>query len=82
MRGCAWRVLGPAVALAGAACTPIIAPPAITPLDHLPALKGDYFPLQSREAGHLYHIYVRLPYGYAEQPDRRYPIVNRWRDRS
>ena len=75
MRGCAWRVLGPAVALAGAACTPTIAPPAITPLDHLPALKGDYFPLQSREAGHLYHIYVRLPEGYAEQADRRYPIV-------
>jgi predicted alpha/beta superfamily hydrolase len=47
----------------------------ITPLDYLPALTGGYFPLQSREAGHMYHIYVRVPQGYAEQPERRYPIV-------
>lgn len=46
-----------------------------TPLDHLPALKGDYFPLQSKEAGHLYHIYVRLPEGYADNPERSYPVV-------
>lgn len=51
------------------------AAPATVPLDHLPALKGDYFPLQSREAGHLYHIYVRLPEGYQAEPARRYPVV-------
>lgn len=49
--------------------------PSSAPLDYLPALKGDYFPLQSKEAGHLYHIYVRLPEGYAENPEERYPIV-------
>lgn len=49
--------------------------PAAVPLDYLPALKGDYFPLQSKEAGHLYHIYVRLPEGYAENPERSYPVV-------
>ena len=77
MKRCAWRLraLAAAAALALVACTPSITPPPITPLDHLPALKGDYFPLQSREAGHRYHIYVRLPEGYAEQPDRSYPIV-------
>lgn len=60
-----------AAAFPGAAA----AQPGPVPLDHLPALKGDYFPLQSREADHLYHIYVRLPEGYAEEPERRYPIV-------
>jgi predicted alpha/beta superfamily hydrolase len=48
---------------------------AVTPLDHLPSLKGDYFPLHSRAVGHPYHIYVRLPDGYAAEPQRRYPIV-------
>lgn len=73
MRG----IIAAAAALASAACAvPAAVPPApATPLDHLPALKGDYFPLQSREAGHLYHIYVRLPEGYAERPSERYPVV-------
>lgn len=47
----------------------------VTPLDHLPVLKGAYFPIASREAKHLYHIYIRYPEGYAEQPERRFPIV-------
>jgi uncharacterized protein len=51
------------------------ASPQPTPLDHLPALRGAYFPLQSREADHLYHIYVRLPEGYADKPTGRYPVV-------
>jgi predicted alpha/beta superfamily hydrolase len=46
-----------------------------TPLDHLPALKGDYFKLQSRSVGRPYHIYVRLPESYAADPRRRYPVV-------
>lgn len=45
------------------------------PIDHLPVLAGDYFALDSREAKHLYHVYIRYPEGYAEQPQRRFPIV-------
>ena len=63
-----------AALLAALACsTP--ASPAATPLDHLPALSGDYFPIRSSEAEHNYHVYVRLPQGYAKEPQRRYPIV-------
>ena len=51
------------------------AEPPATPLDHLPALAGDYFPLRSREADHLYHIFVRLPEGYAAKPAERFPVV-------
>lgn len=47
----------------------------VTPLDHLPALAGGYFPLQSEAVGHQYHIYVRLPQGYEADPQRRYPVV-------
>lgn len=45
------------------------------PLDFLPALAGGYFPLSSRATGRTYHIYVRLPQGYAEDTGRRYPVV-------
>jgi uncharacterized protein len=45
------------------------------PLDHLPALKGDYFRWSSPAVGRDYHIYVRLPQGYAEAPERHYPVV-------
>ena len=62
-------------ALAVASCAaPARERNAIVPLDYLPALAGDYFPLQSAEAGHLYHIYVRLPEGYATSRER-YPVV-------
>lgn len=61
--------------LVTAACVPPPAPRPVTPLDHLPALAGGYFPLHSRAVGHPYHIYVRLPDGYAAEPARRYPIV-------
>jgi hypothetical protein len=49
--------------------------PAASPLDHLPALKGDYFSIASRATGTTYHIYIRLPLDYAEQPARRYPLI-------
>ena len=62
-----------AIALLVAASRATAAP--VTPLDHLPALAGDYFAIESREAGHRYHIYVRYPEGYAEQPAKRFPIV-------
>jgi predicted alpha/beta superfamily hydrolase len=45
------------------------------PLDHLPALKGDYFRHDSRIVGRPFHIYVRLPANYAAEPERTYPIV-------
>ena len=45
------------------------------PIDHLPALSGDYFAIDSRAAQHRYHIYIRLPDGYSAEPARRYPVV-------
>jgi predicted alpha/beta superfamily hydrolase len=67
-----------AVCLAGCAAQLPSGPPAtsaVVPLKHLPALAGHYFPIRSLEAQHLYHIYVRLPQGYEEAPERRYPVV-------
>jgi predicted alpha/beta superfamily hydrolase len=57
------------------ACATVPPAPPVTPLDHLPALKGDYFRIDSREIGRPFHIYVRLPQGYARAPARAYPIV-------
>lgn len=45
------------------------------PLDHLPALSGDYFEFQSRAVGRPFHIYVRLPDGYHEGSSALYPVV-------
>lgn len=42
---------------------------------HLPSLSGDYFLLSSKEVGRDYHVYVRLPDGYAEDEAQRYPVV-------
>lgn len=48
---------------------------AARPLDHLPALSGDYFEFESREVGRPFHIYVRLPQGYDEASNVLYPVV-------
>ena len=48
---------------------------AVTPLDHLPALRGDYFRLDSEATGRPYHIYVRFPEGYDPAAATRYPTV-------
>ena len=69
------RGLAAAALLALTSCSQTAGTRVLTPLDHLPALSGGYFPIRSREAEHDYHIYVRLPQDYASQPDRRYPIV-------
>lgn len=45
------------------------------PLDYLPALRGDYFVLDSAATKHRYHIYVRLPDGYESDRTHRYPVV-------
>lgn len=47
----------------------------VVPLDHLPALKGDYVRVESRAVGRPFHIYVRYPENYAREPERRYPVV-------
>ncbi len=46
-----------------------------TPIDYLPALAGDYFKHDSLAVGRRYHIFVRLPEGYADAPEQTYPIV-------
>lgn len=45
------------------------------PLEYLPALKGDYFPLTDRGSGRVYHVYVRYPEGYDASAPTRYPVV-------
>jgi predicted alpha/beta superfamily hydrolase len=47
----------------------------IIPLNYLPSLAGDYFPLKSAAMGSTYHIYIRYPESYASKPEARYPIV-------
>ncbi|MFA0811815.1 alpha/beta hydrolase [Microbulbifer epialgicus] len=47
----------------------------IQPLEFLPALRGDYFKLDSEIVGRPYHIYIRLPEGYNENNQKRYPVV-------
>lgn len=48
---------------------------AATPLDYLPALKGDYFTHESRSVGRPFHVYVAFPESYAAKPDARYPVI-------
>ena len=48
---------------------------AVTPLDHLPALSGDYFRIESQATGRAYHIYVRYPEGYDPAAQTPYPTV-------
>lgn len=48
---------------------------AVIPLDHLPALRGDYFRLESQATGRPYHIYVRYPEGYDPAAPTLYPTV-------
>jgi uncharacterized protein len=68
-----------AICALAAACATAPASPerhaGYAPIDYLPAITGGYFPIRSREAEHDYHIYVRLPEGYADNPERRYPVV-------
>jgi len=45
------------------------------PLDHLPALRGDYFRIESASTGRPYHIYIRYPEGYDPAAARLYPTV-------
>jgi uncharacterized protein len=47
---------------------------ASVPLNHLPALSGDYFEWASESVGRSFHIYVRLPLSYGEG-EGPYPVV-------
>jgi predicted alpha/beta superfamily hydrolase len=64
-----------AIVLFSACASPPSAQRWSQPLDYLAALTGEYFPLASASMGSTYHIYVRYPDGYAENPTKRYPIV-------
>lgn len=68
-------IAGPPVAAQGPDEPATAIAAAKVPLEHLPALAGDYFPIHSQATGRDYHVYVRLPEGYAAQPDRRWPVV-------
>ena len=45
------------------------------PLEYLPALKGDYFPLTDHGSRRVHHVYVRYPEGYDASAPTRYPVV-------
>lgn len=71
-----WR---PAFALVAAfalltGCAPT-RPADVVPLNHLPALAGDYFRIDSRHVGRGFHIYIRLPDGYDPSAATLYPTV-------
>lgn len=72
------RRLAPAIValtlLAGCATAPD-RPTDVVPLNHLPALAGDYFRIESREVGRAFHIYVRLPDGYDPEAAAAWPTV-------
>jgi len=64
-----------AVSTARAAPPTAASHPPATPLEHLPALKGDYFPLTDPGSGRVHHVYVRFPEGYDGRSGTRYPVV-------
>lgn len=45
------------------------------PLNHLPALSGDYLAFESRAVGRSFHVYVRFPEAYDANKSARYPVV-------
>ena len=47
----------------------------VIPLDHLPAISGDYFKFKSSVIGRSFHIYVSLPEGYDANENTVYPVV-------
>ena len=49
----------------------------VTPLNHLPALRGDYFRIDSTATSRPYHIYIRYPEGYDPSASALYPTVYR-----
>lgn len=69
---CLMAVLSGAMGCAATRPDPAVA---VSPLDFLPALRGEYFALQSAATGRTHHIHVRLPEGYDPAAARLYPTV-------
>lgn len=72
------RRLAPAIVALALLTGCAVAPPGpdeVVPLNHLPALTGDYFRMESREVGRAFHIYVRLPDGYDPDAADAWPTV-------
>ena len=65
----------PPLLLAVAGSAPAAPAPQVQPINYLPALTGDYFSITSDATGTPYHVYIRYPQGYADDPAQRYPIV-------
>ncbi len=55
------------------AARPVTAAP--SPIDYLPALKGDYFRIDAKKIGRPFHIFVRYPEGYDPAKPVQYPTV-------
>lgn len=68
------RMFLSAALLLFAACAQATPQP-VQPMNFLPAIAGEYFPLRSQVTGVNYHIYMRYPEGYAANPAKRYPVV-------
>lgn len=49
--------------------------PGDSPLQHLAALRGDYFRFDSAAVGRGFHVHVRLPDGYNPDAPVRHPVV-------
>ena len=47
----------------------------LDPISHLPALAGDYFPMHSIGLNRDFHIFVRLPENYKDNPNITYPVI-------
>lgn len=54
---------------------PAVESDAVLPLNHLPAISGDYFKIESQIVGRPFHIYVSFPEGYDVNKSTRYPVV-------
>jgi predicted alpha/beta superfamily hydrolase len=70
-----YQLLSCAAATALLGCSVTARADPIVPLNYLPSLTGDYFPLKSAIMDSEYHIYVRLPEGYSKDQGKRYPVV-------
>ena len=61
------------------ACLPVPAATQRTaqagPIQHLPGIAGDHFPIDSVAADHRYHVFIRYPESYDAAPERIYPVV-------
>jgi len=85
LAGCASAPPRPAASTASPSPSASTSAPATTPVPasseaalppgHLAALEGAYFPLVAESNGRTYRIHVRLPEGYADAPERRWPVV-------